>query len=82
MRQRNEACITSAALQAIALVIFVAAWVCIGLSIRAPEVTMGLGVFPSLAGHLLIPISAGVFLGGLAHAALASVRCYQMRQVV
>ncbi|MCC5831639.1 MAG: hypothetical protein JJU12_01160 [Chlamydiales bacterium] len=78
-RKARDARITAFALTIVALVFMSLAFALFGASTLPPEVTMGLGMFPYLGGTLIGTMGIAVFMGALAHMAIASVRDCQSR---
>lgn len=77
-RKARDARITAFALVIVALVFMAIAFALFGCATLSPELTMGLGIFPYLAGTFLGAAGIGIFIGALAHLAIASVRdCQQ-----
>ncbi len=77
---RNEARITAFALTIVSIVLTAIAFVLYGVATLSPEMTMGLGFFPYLIGVSLQALGVVVFVGALAHLAIASVRDCQARR--
>lgn len=73
-RKARDARITAFALTIVALVFIAIAFTLFGLATLSPELTMGLGIFPFLAGTFLGAVGIGAFIGALTHLAISSVR--------
>ena len=79
-KKAREEQITAFALAIITIVLFAIAFTLFGISALPHETTMGLGFIPYIGGLFLSAIGIGVFLGALAHFAIASVHnCQEER---
>lgn len=75
----RENLITAFALCIITIFLFSLAFALFGAGQLPPDITMGLGIFPDLSGALLCAVGTGIFIGAVAHFAIASVRHCQKK---
>jgi len=79
-RKARDSRITAFALTIIAIIFIAIAFALFGMATLSPELTMGLGIFPYLAGTFLGAVGIGIFIGALAHFAIGSVRDCQKQE--
>lgn len=81
-QQASEMRITAMALAIISIVFLSVSLALFGVGTLPPEMILGLGVFPSLAGFFLSAVGAGIFLGSVSVCALSIVRSCQHRYLM